>query len=116
MKQFILFILIFIIVYLFYFIFVICREKSLKKWKKGKELTYLKYRYKLNLDHINIKILANVVGLSNAFIIATVVTLISLFNNFIIQMLIGFISLFPLILIIYHIIGKYYQRKLRRNK
>ena len=87
MKQIILFISAFIIVYLFYLLFVIIREKSLNKWKKGKEMTYLKYVYKLNYDKLNLKSLAHAVGFSNAFIIATVITIVSLFHNFIIQML-----------------------------
>lgn len=114
MKQLILFISIFIIVYLFYLIFVISRKKSLNKWKNGKEMLYLKYRYKLNIDKINVKVLANVVGLSNAFIMALVVTIISLFKSFLIQMLVGIVLLIPSILIVYHIIGKYYQK--RRKK
>lgn len=116
MTQAILFISIFLGIYLLYFIFVISRKKTLNKWKNGKELTYLKYRYKLNYDRINIKSLANVIGISNAFIMALVVTIISLFKNFIIQMLIGILILFPLILIIYHGIGIYYQKQNNRRK
>ncbi len=117
MKHLILFITIFIVVYLFYLLFAIKRKKSLEKWKKGKEMTYLKQVYKLNIEHINIKALANAIGLSNAFIMATVVTAITLFKSFIIQMLVGFLILFPTILVTYHIIGKYFQKQqLRRKK
>ena len=116
MTQFILFVTIFIVVYLFYLLFVISRKKSLNKWKNGKEMLYLKYRYKLNIDKLNIKVLANVIGLSNAFIMALVVAIISLFKSFLIQMLVGILLLIPSILIVYHIIGKYYQKKLRRKK
>ena len=114
MTQLILFVTIFIVVYLFYYIFVISRKKSLNKWKNGKEMLYLKYRYKINIDKINIKRLANIIGISNAFIIALVVTIISLFKSFLIQMLVGILLLIPSILIVYHIIGIYYQK--RRNK
>lgn len=116
MKQAILFFVSFIIVYFFYLIFVISRNKSLNKWKNGKEMTYLKYRYKLNIDKINIKVLANVIGISNAFIMALTIAIISLFKSFLIQMLVGIVLLLPSILIIYHIIGKYYQGKQRRKK
>lgn len=116
MTQAILFASIFIIVYLFYLLFVINRKKSLNKWKNGKEMIYLKYHYKLNLDKINIKQLAHVIGLSNALIMATVVTVISFIKGLILQMLLCLILLIPFILIVYHIIGKYYQKKLRRNK
>ena len=106
MTQAILFASIFIIVYLFYLLFVINRKKMI----------YLKYHYKLNLDKINIKQLAHVIGLSNALIMATVVTVISFIKGLILQMLLCLILLIPFILIVYHIIGKYYQKKLRRNK
>ena len=116
MRQIILFISIFSIVYLLYFLFVISRAKSLNKWKNGRELSFLKYRYKLNYEKINIKALGHVIALSNAFIISTVVTVISLFKNFLLQMLLGVIILVPFILIVYHIIGKIYQNKQRRMK
>ena len=116
MTQLKLFIIVFIIVYLVYFIFVINRKKSLNKWKNGKEMNYLKYRYKINIDKISIKSLANVIGLSNAFIMALVVAIISLIEGFLMQMLVCLVLLIPFILIVYHIIGKYYQMKLRRKK
>ena len=47
---------------------------------------------------------------------AAVVTLISLFKNFLIQMLVGFITLIPLILIVYHIIGRHYQKIMQQEK
>ena len=116
MQYLILFLSIFIIVYLIYLIFLVNRNNALNKFKNGKELTYLKYLYKLNYDKINIKSLANLVVLSNAFILALVVTFVSIFNNFLIQMLVGLVVLIPMILIIYHIIGRYYQKKQRRKK
>ena len=116
MKQILIFLILFLIIYLFYLIFVINRKKSLNKWKNGRELTFLKYRYKLDYNKINLKSLGNVIGLSNAFIIATTVTLISIFNNFFIQMLVGFITLIPLILIFYHLIGTHYSKITRRVK
>ena len=116
MTQVILFFSVFILIFLFYFIFVICRKKSLNKWKKGRELTYLRLIYHIDYDRINIKSLAYLIGFSNAFIMALVVTIISFFKGFIIQMLIGLLILIPLIVGVYHIIGKYYQKKLRRVK
>lgn len=117
MKYVILFLSIFLVVYLIYIIFVVNRKKSLKKITNGKELTYLKYRYKLNYDKINIKSLAHAIALANAFIIAIVVTVISVFRSFWLQMLACIVVLLPTILVIYHIIGKYYQNiQKRRNK
>lgn len=115
MKELIIFLILFIIVYLFYFIFVISRKKILKKFPNGKELTFLKYKYNLDYSKINIKVLAHVIALSNAFILSITVTIISIFDNFLIQMLVGFLILIPLILIIYSIIGKIYSKKSRRK-
>ena len=116
MKYVILFLSIFLIVFIIYFLFVINRKKVLERFKNGKELSYLKYVYKLNYDKIDVKSLAYVIALSNAFILASTVTIVSLFNKFLMQMLIGLLTLFPLIIIIYHIIGKIYQNKMRRRK
>lgn len=116
MKQILIFLITFLIIYLFYLIFVINRKKSLNKWKNGRELTFLKYRYKLDYNKINLKSLGNIIGLSNACIISTTITLISIFKNFFIQMLVGFITLIPLILIFYHLIGTHYSKKTRRVK
>lgn len=115
MKELILFLVLFIIVYLFYFIFVISRKKVLKKFPNGKELTFLKYKYNLDYSKINIKFLAHIIALSNAFILSTTVTIISIFDNFLIQMLVGFLILIPLILIVYSIIGKSFSKKSRRK-
>jgi len=111
MKEIIMFLLIFILVYLFYFIFVINKKKALKKLPNGKELTFLKYRYKLNYSKINIKSLAHKVALTNAFILSSTVTIISLIDNFILALLIALLVLIPLILICYHLIGTHYQKQ-----
>ncbi len=83
----------------------------LNKFVNGKEMKYLKYKYKLDYTKINTKRLANVVAISNAFIISSTVTIVSYFDNYILQMLIGFFILIFLILFIYHIIGIIYKKK-----
>ena len=109
MKEIIFFIVTFVFVYLVYYMFVINKKKSLEKWQNGKEMTYLKTVYKIKI--IDLKKMANVIALSNAFIVATTISIVSIFNNFVSQMLIGFVVLIVLILGVYHIIGKYYQKK-----
>ena len=116
MKNFIMFLILFVIVYLFYLIFVISRKKVLKKFPKGKELTFLKYKYKLDYSKFSIKTLAHIIALANAFILSTTVTIIGMFNNFLIQMLVGLIVLIPLILISYSIIGKVLKNKQKERK
>ena len=114
MKEIIFFIITFLIVYLIYYIFVIRKKKALEKWQNGKEMSYLKKVYKIKI--VNIKQMANVVAIANALIVATTVSIVSLFNNFISQMLMGFVILMGLILLIYHIIGRYYQKVSQNTK
>ena len=111
MKSVIVFVVTFLIIYLVYLVFVINRKKSLANWQNGKEMRYLKSIYKLKIKKDNLKDIAYVVALTNSFIVATTVLIISLLNNFFIQMLAGFLILCVLIVISYHLIGKYYQKK-----
>lgn len=110
MEQMILFVFTFLFVYLFYLFFIVLRKKTISKYDKSKEVMYLKNKYKLDLSKINMKILANTIGLLNAFIIALVLFVIDFFDSFIFKMLIGFVTLFPIILISYHILGKILQK------
>ena len=109
MREIILFVITFLMIYLIYYIFVISKEKTLNKWKNGKEMTYLKKVYKIKVK--DLKKMANIIACTNALIVAITVSVISVINNFISQMLIGFVVLIILILLAYHIIGKYYQKK-----
>lgn len=111
MKSVIVFVVTFLIIYLVYLVFVINRKKALANWQNGKEMRYLKSIYKLKIKKDNLKDIAHVVALTNSFIVATTVLIVSLLNNFFIQMLAGFLILCVLIVISYHIIGKYYQKK-----
>ena len=109
MKEVLFFIITFLLVYLIYYLFVINKKKALEKWQTGKEMSYLKKVYKIKI--VNLKQMANVIALANAFIVATTVSVVSLFNNFVSQMLMGFTILICLIILVYHFIGKYYQKK-----
>ena len=115
MKEILLFVITFIIIYLIYFIFVISRKKALLKWKNGKELTYLKKVYKIKIPKNRLKLIANVIALSNSFIVASTLSIVSIFKNFLFQMLIGFFVLCGLIVLIYHIIGKSFQKINRKE-
>lgn len=111
MKYISLFVLCFIIVYLFYFIFVISREKSLKKLKNSKSMLYFKQLYKVDPNKIDIKKFAYLLGAANAFIIAFVITVIEIFDSLILKLVIALVIMIPVIYFTYYFIGKYYQRK-----
>ena len=111
MKEVLLYLLIFLLVYLFYIVFVYKRENVFKKFPNGKEMSYLKYRYKVKVNTTNIKKISQSIFLANSFILATTVTLVSLFENLWLEILIGLIALITLILLTYHIIGKIFGGK-----
>ncbi len=110
-MNFIIYVMMFIVVYLIYYVFVISRKNVLNKFKNGKELTYLKYKYKIKVNNKNLKKLANTVVLGNSFIISTTLFIISYIDNFFVKLLVLMISILVLILGVYHIIGKYYQKQ-----
>ena len=110
MKYLLTWMLVFIIIYLFYLFFVIFRKKKIDKFLDNIYANYLIRTYKLEKNKINVKKLAHLVAISNAFIIATTFVIISFVKNFILMMLLAFIVLIPLQLIVYNIIGKYLKR------
>lgn len=111
MESLIWFCLVFIIVYLVYFLFVICRKKKLEKVKQSTEMLFLKKRFKLNLEKINVKFLAHFIALINAFIIAVTFVVVELFDNIIIKLMVAFVVLIILILLIYSLFGKILKKK-----
>ena len=111
MKELIFYLMIFILSYLFYIIFVFCRPNVLKKFPNGKEITYLKYRYGIKVNDKNLKLVANIIFLTNSFILATTVYVVCLFDSFFVELLVGLLTLILLILVLYHIIGKCLNKK-----
>lgn len=119
MIEIIVWVVMLIFIYLFYELFVIRKEKALANMKNGKELTLLKRKYKLDYDKLNIKKVVRLVGVTNAFIISTVVALVYLLQNWITNTLlwmiavigVGIVLLIPMILIFYSMIGKYLLNK-----
>ena len=111
MKELIFYLVTFVIIYLFYLIFVLNRKNVLKKFPNGKEIKYLKAKYSIKVNDKNLKKVANIIFLANAFIISTTVFVICLFDSFLIEILVGFATLIILLLVIYHIIGISLKKK-----
>ena len=99
--------------YLVYLISVILRKSKLDKFKeKNSQLKYLIHAYKLDLSKMSIKKQANIIFLTNSFIVGITLFISSYFiDNLIKLLMIAFLSLFPLILISYFILGKCLQGK-----
>ncbi len=116
MLEIIIFLVCFILVYLLYYIVVISRRKKLDKLVNSTECLYLKTRYQVDVTKIPIKTLANHLALTNAFIMALTVLIISIVDNWILKFVCGFFVLMILILIFYHFLGRYYQKKQKEEK
>ena len=111
MKYLLTFIFSFVIIYLLYYLTVVRRDKGIEAFKQGKQLLFFKNAYKLNIDQLNYKKFANALAITNAFIVASVVTIIECVNGYILKLLVGFVILIPLILICYYILGRIYKKK-----
>lgn len=111
MEELVLYVLCFLLVYLIYVCLIVLRKKKLNKYRTSTEVRYLEGRYKIDVDRMNLKKLANTMALANAFIIANVVTIIGFINHLILKLCVGFVVLIPMILIVYHLLGKHYQKK-----
>lgn len=114
MFEIIVFFISFSLVYLIYYFFVIRKEKKLNKLLNSTECKYLKLKYKVNVEKIELKTLANHIAIINSFIMATTVLIVSIVNNWLLRFIFGFFVLILLILISYHILGTYYKSKERR--
>lgn len=114
MEEFFLALLSFIFIYILYLIIVVGRKKSLERLDKTTEYMYLKKRYKLKLEKVNKKSLANLIALANSFIIALTVFIVSIVENIALKILLALLVMIPFILIIYHFIGIYLKKKERK--
>ena len=109
-------IIVFIVIYLFYLLFVILRKKKLLLFRNNIYVRYLESKYKLNISLLNLKSLANVIAIANSFIIALTFYLIGITDNFLLKMLLAFAILIPIQIFIYHIIGIFYQKNIRKKE
>jgi len=115
MKFVILFVVTFLVVYLLYLLTVILNKKKLNKFKNSNQVLYFIKKYKIKIDDSNVKLLANLVALSNAFIISIAITIVELVSNFILKILVAFLIIMPLIFILYHIVGKIMLKRGNKN-
>lgn len=120
-EKLILFLVVFTIIYIGYYILVVRKyNKQLKNTNKKKktkdinervEILYLKNKYKININKIDINQLLWNIAFTNSFIMSTAVVVISLeiIKGYLWQLLLGLVVLVPSILIGYHILGKKYK-------
>lgn len=111
MKFFVIFIVAFIIIFLAYLLTVILNKKKLEKFKNSNQALFFVRRYKIKVNEDNVKVLAYLVAIANAFIIAFTLTIVELVENIILKILVAFLIIMPLILILYSLIGKYMKKR-----
>lgn len=127
MQGVMLFLLTFLFIYMIYYLFTIRKElNKINRQKKGKskkrkkktdeaklpvEIQYLVMKYRLDLGKINYFKLLQVIGVVTSFDLAIVVTVVSFIESTGLQLFVGFFALFPVLILSYHLIGKYYRKK-----
>ena len=111
MEDLIFSLIMFIIIYLFYVIFVINRKNKLEKMKKNAGVLYLANRYNIDLNKVNMKVLAHLIALTNSFILSITLFILSFIDNYFLKIII-----IPFQYIMYMIIGKMYQKEKRSKK
>ena len=111
MKEVIVFFTCFFFIYFVYFITLISNKKKMKQFTTSNQALYFKNRYQIDFNAISIRSFVHSIALANAFILSTTIVIIEFVNGFILKMFIGFLILIPLILLVYHIVGKIYQKK-----
>lgn len=116
MKELVIFLITFILILLIYLIFVVWNKKALRKIKNGTEARYLKAKYKLDLKEIQTKTLALHIALINSFIVSMTLSLIILIDNYLLMIVLALVLLISLILVLYHLLGRYYQKQLGVKK
>lgn len=116
MKELVIFLMTFILILLIYLIFVVWNKKGLKKIYKGTEARYLKVKYNLDLNKIKDKKLALHIALINSFIVSMTLSLIILIDNYLLMIVLALVLVVSLILVLYHLLGRYYQKQLGVKK
>ena len=109
------FIVIFIVIYAFYYIFSVRKARKNEK-RVPVEVQYLLIKYQIDLKKIRYKRFVNSVALVGSFDMALVGAIVFFVKGIIFQLLFGVILFIPIILISFHLLGKYYQEKSKNGK
>lgn len=116
MNELILYLVTFLIILLLYVIFIIFNKRRLEKFKENMYVTYLVRVYHLDIRKIRMKDMAFAIAIINSFIISTTILILGVISNLILKFVLGFIILIPLQLIMYHIVGKIFQKNFKEEK
>ncbi len=101
----------FFLIYILYLVLIVFRKKSLKNFEKSTEVSFLVKKYHLNLRHIKMRNLANVIAFTNSFVVASTVFIVSIVENLVLKIIVAMGVMVPLIIVSYYFIGVHYQKK-----
>lgn len=101
----------FFLIYFLYLVLIVFRKKSLKRFEKSTEVSFLIRRYRLDLGKIKMRSFANVIAFTNSFVIASTVFIVSIVENLVLKIIVAMGVMIPLIFVSYYFIGTHYQKK-----
>ena len=110
------YIIIYVLVFILYFFIFVRKKTTYDKNKVSVEFQYLVNLYNLNENKIDYRKFIYCTAFMNTFIIVTTYMIVlKLLNKFIWQLLIGIVIMVLLIIICYGILGRYYQKRGKKN-
>lgn len=116
MEKVLLFLVVFVFIYLVYLVTIIWRDKKGQSIFKNGQASLIISKYRLDVKRLNMKKFHYSLAFCNSFIIALTFTLCDFLESLLLKLLFAFILLIPLILIVYHFIGRRYQKLQKEGK
>ena len=110
-KLGIMFIIVFGIIYLLYLVTVVLNKKKVNKILDSNQALVFINLNKLDKSKINCKSFANIIALSNSFIVASSFCIVEFFDNWILKLIVCFVVLIVLIVLVYKIVGYFMNKK-----
>ena len=109
------FIIVYVLIFILNYLFFVRKKTKYNKDKVPIEFFYLVSLYKLDQTKINYKQFIYVTAFFNTFIVAfTYIVIYRLLDKWIWQLLFGIVIIILLIIICYGLLGKYYQKRIKK--
>ena len=109
------FIIVYVLIFILNYLFFVRKKTKYNKDKVPIEFFYLVSLYKLDQTKINYKQFIYVTAFINTFIVAfTYIVIYRLLDKWIWQLLFGIVIIILLIIICYGLLGKYYQKRIKK--
>ena len=109
MNLFLVFIITFLVIYVLYLLLVIFNKKKVDNIFETNQAKLIIKSGNLDVSKINKKGFANVISLSNSFIVAFTFMISEFFDNYIIKLFVCFLVLILTIFIVYRFVGFIYK-------